>query len=260
MIIPVRFGASLNESHDEFVARAVENAKRYQWSRLGRPLMTPSLGAMLRGGEGPGSFLSGTQAEVIFANRTSGTALSNFTAEASLVTGMTELGTTAGSINLGLPANHFKANGGVGMRVRVCAKGVYSDTTVAPTFTLGLRFGSAAGALQATSIAWTVPAVSLTNMQWEWEADYTCLTTGPGTTATCRVTGRIIIQGAANGTADLFLPFCAGSAFGTPTPATPTGAGFDSTIAQAIVPTAACGTANAANSIQLTDICVLGMN
>jgi len=213
----------------------------------------------MRGGEGPGSFLTGTQTELIFANRTPGTAV-NFasTGEVTISAGITELGTTAGTINLGLPANHYGANNGVGKVVRVCARGVYSDTAT-PTFTFGLRFVTAAGALLATSGALTGGS-TVTNQGWQWEVDMVGITVGPATTATLRVTGSVWLSLALTGGTPLYAPFCAGSAFGTPTPATPTSAGFDSTIANALVPTGNSGTASASNILQLTEILVFGLN
>ena len=203
---------------------------------------------------------SGSYSNLLYASRTSGTALTSFTTEASMAVGMAELGTTANYINLGLPANYFSQNDGPGTVVRVEARGVYGDTAAAPTFTFGLRWNSATGVLIATSTAIT-PAVSLTNAMWHWVVDLICLTTGPGTTATCRAVGQLEMENSAIATGTTITTFFgAGSAFGTPTPAALTTAGFDSTIPQAIVPTVACGTSNGANTVTLTDIKIFGLN
>lgn len=206
------------------------------------------------------SAITGSWAELIFAARTSGTALATFTTEASLVAGIGELGTTANFINLGLPANFFDQNHGIGKAVRIDLHGVLSTAATAPTFTFGLRWTSATGVLIATTTAIT-PAVSLTNAMWDAEIDLICLTTGPSTTATVRVTGQIVIENSAIAVGTtLTTAFCAGSAFGTPTPTALTAAGFDSTVPQAIVPTVACGTSNASNAVTLTDVKVFGLN
>jgi hypothetical protein len=254
------------ESRDDFIARSLENAQRYRWTtqtangkNIVVPLPTASLGRKLRGGEGPGSFLTGTQTELIFASRTAATQVTfASTGEVTITAGITELGTTAGTINLGLPANHFGANNGVGRVVRVVARGNY-NTTASPTFTFGLRMVSAAGALQATSGALTGGA-TVTNMPWQWECDMVGITVGPTTTATCRVTGMVWLTQALTGGTPQVGVFCAGSAFGTPTPATPTGAGFDSTIANALVATGNTGTASVSNALQLMEILVFGLN
>jgi hypothetical protein len=204
--------------------------------------------------------ITNTWTELFFANRSSGTALATFTTEASMATGMAELGTTANFINLGVPASFFAANEGIGKVLRVEMRGVYGTTGTAPTFTFGLRWTSATGVLIATTTAIT-PAVSMTNAMWEAVVDIICLSTGPSTTATARATGTLRMLNSANATGTtITTPFCAGSAFGTPTPASLTTAGFDSTVPLAIVPTCACGTSNGANTVTLTDIKALCLN
>jgi hypothetical protein len=203
---------------------------------------------------------SGSYTNLLYASRSSGTPLATFTTEASMAAGMAELGTTANYINMGLPANYFSQNDGIGAVVRVEANGVWGDTSTAPTFTFGLRWTSATGVLIATSTAIT-PALSMTNAMWHWTVDLICLTTGPSTSATCRAGGRLVMENSAIATGTTITTFFgAGSGFGTPTPASLTTAGFDSTVPQAIVPTCACGTSNGANTVTLTDLKIFGLN
>jgi len=206
------------------------------------------------------SGLTGTWGELIWANRTSGTALASFTTEASMAAGMAELGTTANFINAGLPANFFNQNLGIGKVIRVQLRGVLGSAAGTATFTFGLRWTTASGVLIATTTAIT-PATQATPAGWEALIDIEGITTGPSTTATARVTGSFLFENSAiaTGTA-LYTPFCAGSAFGTPTPTSLTSAGFDSTVPQAIVPTCSCGTSAAGNTVTLTDFKIFGLN
>jgi len=208
------------------------------------------------------SFVTGTVAELIWANTTSGTTLSSFTTEASMATGIVNLGTTAGAIQAGLPQGFFslRPGGGVGAVVRCQLEGVFSDTSSAPTYTFGLRWTSATGVLLATTTAIT-PAVSLTNTMWWAVVDIILTAAGPSTTATARSNGQWQCENSAVATGTtITTPFCAGSSFGTPTPASLTTLGFDSTVALPIVPTVACGTSNASNAVTLTDFKIFGLN
>lgn len=205
------------------------------------------------------SAITGTWTELIFANRTSGTALTTFTTEASIAAGIAELGTTANFINAGLPAGFFAANEGIGKVLRVELGGVFSSVAGTATFTFGLRWTSASGVLIGTTTALT-PA-TLTNAMWQAQLYITSLTTGPGTTATARCTGEIVLENSAVATGTTITSlFCAGSAFGTPTPTALTTAGFDSTVPLPIVPTVACSASNASNAVTLTDFRIFGCN
>ncbi len=201
------------------------------------------------------SFTTGTNTELLWASRTAGTALATFTAEASIIAGITE-----GPAGCAIPAGFFSANGGVGKIVKVEMNGIWSATAT-PSFTWTLRLVTAAGALVATTTA--LPVTAITNVEWKAEIDIICTAVGPTTTAQARVNGmlwtRTTAVGAATVSQNLF--FGGGSAAGTPTPATPTLlTGFDSTISNAIVPSAICTVSSASNAIQLTAIRVLGIN
>lgn len=207
------------------------------------------------------SGITGTWGELIFANRTSGTALASFTTEASMAAGIAELGTTSNFINLGLPAdNPFNQNNGVGKVVRVEMRGVMGSAAGTATFTFGLRWTTASGVLIATTTAIT-PATQATPAMWKACVDIICTATGPGTTATARATGEFMFENSAIATGTtLTTPFCTGSAFGTPTPTSLTTAGFDSTVPLPIVPTCSCSASAAGNTVTLTDIKVWGCN
>lgn len=208
------------------------------------------------------SAVTGTWSELIYANNSNATALASFTTEASAVAGIANLGTTASFINGGLPGGFYslRPGGGVGTVVKTQLRGVFSSAAGTATFTFGLRFVSAAGALIATTTALT-PA-TLTNAVWHAEINFILTTAGPGTTAQGRATGFIVLENSALATGTtLTSAFCGGSAFGTPTPVTPTLlTGFDSTIALPIVPTVACSASSATNAVTVTEFMVWGFN
>lgn len=233
------------ETQNEWMERMSRNARRYRWVRdddTGIVLAVKRIGGA--------SFKSGTYTDLMSATRSLATALNTFTAEASIIAGLAE-----GTTDFAIPAGSIPPLQGIGKVFKVVCRGTWGATGT-PSFTWTCRLVSAAGALMGTTSALAVTAI--TNVEWEWELDLVVLTTGPSTTATCRGTGMLHTRTTASAAAAFFMG--AGSAAGTPTPATPTTAGFDSTIANAVIPCAISTVSNAANQILLTQGLLYGLN
>ena len=201
---------------------------------------------------GTGSGLTGTWAETLYSNSSAGAALATFTAEA-IMYGATQP-------EAWIPADFFDPTYGLGKTLRIVARGIWSDTTAAPTFTPGLRIGAAAavtGSILGSNAALTCRAVSLSNIGWEIECDIVAQTP---VLASAHNEAVLITMGETSGVsaagADLF---CNASAIGTQTPGTAlTLAQADAT--QYIVPTATCGTSNASNKWQMLQLVVMALN
>lgn len=183
------------------------------------------------------NYQGGVGPEAYYSFSAAGTALSGFTTEASLM---------GGYPIPQIPATFFKALGNVSSTARFRAWGNVSDTTSAPTFTLTARLlasatsWSAGGLLLGSTGAMTVSAVSLTNAWWQLD---------------CDIFLRAIANGAATSTLATFGSVT-GSGLSGSMPANnvaATNATLDTTGATQYFfwLSAACGTNNASNSIQL---------
>lgn len=186
------------------------------------------------------SSYSGTLPELYYSFSAAGTALNTFTTEASLM---------GGYIIPQIPATFFNKLGDLSSSMHIRAIGNCSDTTAAPTFTLSARLlssatsWSAGGLLLGSSNAITMTGTSVTNAWWQADID---------------VTLRSIAAGAATSSV-----FTSGSVTGTgltgSIPANNVSA-VNSTLDNTGATqyffwlSAACGTSNAANAINLQSL------
>lgn len=192
------------------------------------------------------SFLTGTNVEVIGPGGyvTNGTQLATFTTEDNLQKALP---------NIAVPAFFWNK---IGQTVKVRAWGRLG-TTGTPTFTFTFRMRTngtwAADGISVSSAAITAGS-GVTLAPWELEIDLTLRAIGgnPATTAsTLGMTGFVRA-----GTA-----FAAGGGlYSIPAANTAFTATFDNTVTQYFYLSAACGTSNASNLIQLEMMKVYGEN
>lgn len=195
------------------------------------------------------SFLTGTQAELVFAGWTAGAALTNSTTQ----TVISPRGNTTPLPFL--PAAFFSAAYGTNRVLRFVARGVISTAASAQgTLTLGLYVAGSDTATVGTSTgavtgAFT-PAASLSNAIWEFEVDLIC--TAPGSTPSFASMGQLTIQPTAGTTAGI------GAGIGGT--ATTSSAGLSTESAWYLQMVATWGTASASNSITHYQTQVFGLN
>lgn len=191
------------------------------------------------------SFLTGTQNEVVYNNVGVATQLNTFTTEDNLQK------TYPPVI---IPAGFFLNPGAVGKAIKVKAWGQLG-TTGAPTFTWSLRLLTSttwsAGGLAIGSSAALTAGTTQTLAPWTLEADISLKALSIGGASTIQVQGEV------RGPLALASPFS-----GTiPTNNTAiTLATLDSSTTYYLFLSVACGTSNAANLIQLTQLKVYGEN
>lgn len=200
-------------------------------------------------GRGPGSFLTGTSVELIYANETVGTARNTFSVEGvqNDVAGM-------GPQPVLPPYFFLPGPSAKGRTVRVVARGIYS-TTAAPTFTFISRIGAAAST--SASIIGQTAAVThgstQTNLAWEAEFDVTLtIPGGTGANSTLRSLGFY--------TAGLTTTSVVGAQIFGNNASPGTVATFDISITNYFNINANCGTSSASNIYQLLQLLIQGMN
>jgi hypothetical protein len=195
------------------------------------------------------SFITGIPTEVLFANSADGTALASFTSEASLLGGMNGLQPV-------LPADFFVPTNGFPKTLKIRASGVLGATTSAPTYTFYVRIGTTIAVITGTSLlqsAAITSVVSASNAYWELEADLILRTPGLGTgNATLQAAGSIFSPG---GFAAPYLYAMTPSA--SPSTWTVT---IDPSVQLYLALSCACSASNAANTVQLKQLVVLGCN
>jgi hypothetical protein len=194
------------------------------------------------------SLITGVPTETLFTNTVDGTALATFTAEASLLSGM-------GGMQPMLPAGFFyNIQQGTGKAIRIRAAGVVSSTAT-PTYTFFVRIGSTQGAITGTSLLQTAAITTqttITNSFWELEGDVIMRTMGFGSgAATLQASGSV----ASAGFASPFMFAATPAASATVWTAT-----VDASQTLYLSFSASCGTSNAANTIQLRQLTVLGLD
>jgi hypothetical protein len=191
------------------------------------------------------SFTTGTNTELMFSSSALATQLNTFTAEDNLQKTYPPIIIPAGFIqNLSATGKSLKvkANGRLG-------------TTGSPTFTWSARLltlvtWSAAGILLGTTGAVTAGATK-TLSPWFLDLDIVLQTLSIGGASTLKTMGEV------RGPSALASPF----AFTIPADNTaPTVATFDNSVTYYLFLSAACGTSNAANLIQLEMLKVYGEN
>lgn len=200
--------------------------------------------------DGPGSFLTGTSAEVIYSNENVGTARNTFVVEGvqNDVAGMGPQAVLPPYFWLPGPISKGRA-------LRIVARGIYSSTG-SPTFTFTARLGAAAS-ITAALIGGTgaiVHGATQTNLGWEAEFDVQMtIPGGTGANSTVRGLGQYSmgLTSITNGGGFIF-----GGAPGSPG----TVATVDISITNYFNINANCGTSSASNIFQLLQLLVMGLN
>jgi hypothetical protein len=191
------------------------------------------------------SFLTGTSTELIYANGNVGTQLNTFTAEDDLQKTLPPVI---------FPAGFFPNLAAAGKSLKVKAGGRLG-TTGSPTFTWNLRLlttitWSAAGILLGTSGAVTAGATK-TLSPWFLDVDIILTVLARGAASSLKTMGML------EGPSSLASPF----AFTIPADnTTPVVSTLDNTLTYYMFLSAACGTSNALNLIQLEMLKVYGEN
>ena len=191
------------------------------------------------------SFLTGTSVETLYSSVTNGTQLNTFTTEDNLMKTLPPVI---------IPAGFFYNSGAVGKTLHVRAQGRLG-TTGTPTFTFTARLltsttWSAAGV--AMSSAAITAGSGVTLAPWTLELDITC---------------RAIVAGATGLTLGIIGDVRAGTAFAAgggvysiPTANTAFTVTLDNSVTQYLFLSAACGTSNGSNLIQLEVLKIYGEN
>ncbi|MEI7656106.1 MAG: hypothetical protein WCJ22_04970 [Actinomycetes bacterium] len=191
------------------------------------------------------SFVTGTQNEVLFSYANASTNLATFTAEDNLQKTFPPVI---------IPAGFFLNAGATGKTLKIKAAGQIG-TTSAPTFTWSIRLltsttWSAAGILLGSSAALTA-GTTQTLAPWFLDADVTLRTLSIGGAST------VVTMGQVSGPLALASPF-AGTIPANNTAVTATT--VDNSVQYYLFLSAACGTSNAANLINLQSLKVYGEN
>lgn len=194
------------------------------------------------------SFITGTNVELIYGNQAAGTAKNTFTTEA-VINDTAGMGPQAI-----IPPYFWMPVQGQGKALKIIARGIYS-TTSAPTWQVFTRLGGAASTAGPNigSTASQALGTTQTNLLWEYETEVQMVTLGAtGGNSTMRGLG--VFTAFLTGTTIQSLPIFAGGA----SPGTV--ATVDISTTNYVNFTAACGTSNASNSIQLLTLLIYGLN
>ena len=191
------------------------------------------------------SFITGTQNEVLYSYASASTNLATFTAEDNLQKTFPPVI---------IPAGFFLNAGATGKTLKIKAAGQLG-TTSAPTFTWSIRLltsttWSAAGILLGSSAALTA-GTTQTLAPWFLDVDVTLRTLSIGGAST------VVTMGQVSGPLALATPF-AGTIPANNTTVTATT--VDNSVQYYLFLSAACGTSNAANLINLQSLKVYGEN
>lgn len=215
-------------------------AAQYRYTKRGR-LLVPTR-------PGPGAMLMPPSVVTLFANSQAGAALVSFTTEASMY--------AATQPNAILGANYFDPTYSLNRTIRVICRGIFS-TTATPTYTLGFRQDTAAGAIWGTSLAITSQS-TVTNVVWELEFDVTVASI---LLASAHNEVTLVTFGQVSGVSSTVAGtgFTNGSAIGTQTPTTAQTL-TQTDVSHFLFPTATCGTSSASNKWQMLQMLVQGMN
>jgi hypothetical protein len=185
--------------------------------------------------------------ETIFANTSDFTALSSFTAEASLLAGLNQQPI--------IPAAFFADMRAYGSALRVKARGVVGCTGT-PTYTFQVRLGSTAGSSDLTGASVGVSAAitmqsGVSNKQWELELTLVCTT--PGIASTNGVLSGAGFVSSFHGFAS---PFWYPLQPTTPDTATWTTGGFNFALQHYLNLSVTCSASSASNTIRAKQLVV----
>lgn len=195
------------------------------------------------------SFLTGTNAELLYVNTASATAKASFTTEVTIndTTGMGQ--------QASLPPYFFGqvpyANG---KALRIIARGILSSTAT-PTYTFSLRLGAAASTSACLALGSTAltTGTTVTNQLFEFQGEIIArnITGAAGANSTVQGMGLIASGG-------LATPFSYGLFAGAASPGTV--ATYDNSITNFINFNVACSASSASNTITLLQLEVWGLN
>lgn len=199
-------------------------------------------------GDPTGSFLSGTNVELIYASIATGTAKGTFTSEV-------QINDTAGmGAQAHLPSDFWLPNPtSVGRGIRIVARGILSSTGT-PTYTFTVRFGAAGNTTSAIVLgsAALTTGSGVSNQMFELEGDIILTALGAaGTNSTVRGIGMVACGGLAS-------PFQYPVWGGAASPGTV--ATVDTTIVNYINFNVACSASSASNTITLQQLLIFGLN
>ena len=193
------------------------------------------------------SFITGTSGEVLYSSVATGTQLATFTTEDNLQKTLPHVIIPAGFF--------YAAQGGTGKSLRVKAL-LRIGTTATPTFTFTIRLLTST-TWSAAGVAWSSAAITagstVTLAPVSIDFELICRSVGTGGAANTVLAG---IGEVRSGTG-----FAAGGGiFTIPNANTAFTNNIDSTVSQYLYLSAACGTSNALNLVQLEMLKVYGEN
>lgn len=194
------------------------------------------------------SFITGTNAELLYANTTAGTAKASFTSEVQIND------TTGMGVQAHLPPDFFLPNPtAVGKGIRIVARGILSSTGT-PTYTFTVRSGTAGSTTAAILLgsAALTTGSGVSNQPFELQGDVYLVSQGAaGANSTVRGTGMIVCPGLATTIAGVG----AGASLTTPTATT-----FDCSITNFVNFNVTCSASSSSNTITLQSLQVYGLN
>ena len=194
------------------------------------------------------SFITGTNAELLYANTTAGTAKASFTSEVQIND------TTGMGVQAHLPPDFFLPNPtAVGKGIRLVARGILSSTGT-PTYTFTVRSGTAGSTTAAILLgsAALTTGSGVSNQPFELQGDVYLVSQGAaGANSTVRGTGMIVCPGLATTIAGVG----AGASLTTPTATT-----FDCSITNFVNFNVTCSASSSSNTITLQSLQVYGLN
>ena len=191
------------------------------------------------------SFITGTSVELLYSAVSNGTQLNTFTTEDNLMKTLPPII---------IPAGFFYNAGAVGKALTVKAIGRLG-TTATPTFTFSARLLTSttwsAGGVVMSSAAITAGS-GVTLAPWELELEISCKSIAAGATGlTLNVIGMVRAGTAFAATGGMYSIPAGNTAF-TVT--------VDNSVTQYLFLSAACGTSNSLNLIQVETVRVYGCN
>lgn len=194
------------------------------------------------------SFITGTNAELLYANTTAGTAKASFTSEVQIND------TTGMGVQCHLAPDFFLPNPtAVGKGIRIVARGILSSTGT-PTYTFTIRSGTAGNTTAAILLgsAALTTGSGVSNQPFELQGDVFLVSQGAaGANSTVRGTGMLMCPGLATTIAGLG----ANASLTTPTATT-----FDCSITNFINFNVTCSASSSSNTITLQSLQVYGLN
>jgi hypothetical protein len=206
------------------------------------------------------SFITGTQAELLYAMPASGAAV---TAAAATILS----GTTAANPPFGLPAGFFAQTSGNGAGKSLLIKGggwyTVGTTAVTDIIKIGLNTTQNTAAIAVTLAAtgaWTT-VISQSNVAFEFEVMVTCTAPGKaGTNGSFNCIGHLLV-GQANNAANPTLQ-TVGAQWATPIMmgAPQTAAAFDPTVTQYVEVSNQWNVTTGAPTATLTNFLIFGLN